>query len=165
MPCGDSSQENAWQCSRGVRWPLEGNAKAASHNAGRDREGGDRASTRQPSQRAWPCQQLTSDVWPQRCERTDWCCLQLPSTMIPRTALLEEPAETDLEWRAAVWGGCGGRLSSAVSTVSHDSGYRDKESPARPRVCHTARPLHVPIVLSVEGSPRLASPECVNHRL
>ena len=54
MPCGDSSRENAWQCSRGVRWPLEGSAKAASHNAGRDREGGHRASTPNPPREHGP---------------------------------------------------------------------------------------------------------------
>lgn len=39
MSCGDSSQENAWGCSRGVRWPLEGNAKAAPRNTGRGQRG------------------------------------------------------------------------------------------------------------------------------
>lgn len=35
MPCGDSSQESG----RGVKWPLEGNAKAAPGKAGRGQRG------------------------------------------------------------------------------------------------------------------------------
>lgn len=62
-------------------------------------------------------------------------------------------------------GSCGRRLRSVVSAISRDSSHRDKESPAGPRVGHTARPLHVPTVLSVRGSLSLASPECVHHRL